>query len=189
MNVPLEISYRNVDKTDSLEELIREKAAKLERVHPSISSCRVAVEKIQEHQDRGSPYHVRVDITVPPGHELYVANEHDMGNLPEDLPAIVRRVFRSARRQLRELREVQRGMVKQHPRQETAAVVDRLFPREGYGFLRDIDGRLIYFNRNSLVNEDFEALKAGMGVQFSAEVGEKGLQATTVRVVQEPPRA
>ena len=42
MRVPLEISFRGVEKTEFLENLIREKTAKLERLCDNIISCRIS---------------------------------------------------------------------------------------------------------------------------------------------------
>jgi hypothetical protein len=70
MKVGLEISYRDVEKSDAIETLIHEKVAKLEKLCDYISSCHIAVEKIHDRPSHGSPYRVRIDMTVPPGHEL-----------------------------------------------------------------------------------------------------------------------
>lgn len=70
MQVPLEIVYRGVNKTDALETLIREKVDKLEQICDHIISCHVAVEQAHEHPSAGSPYRIRINLSVPPGHEL-----------------------------------------------------------------------------------------------------------------------
>lgn len=46
MKVPPEITYRNVDKTNALDALVKEKIAKLEQVCDYISSCHIVIEKI-----------------------------------------------------------------------------------------------------------------------------------------------
>lgn len=51
MKVPLEISFQDVGKTRDIENLIREKAAKLEQIRSYLSSCGVAVESPQDHQE------------------------------------------------------------------------------------------------------------------------------------------
>ena len=54
--------------------------------------------------------------------------------------------------------------------------------REGdYGFIEDQEGAEIYFHANALKNGKFEKLEPGTEVKFSAEKGEKGLQAVWVR--------
>jgi ribosome-associated translation inhibitor RaiA len=70
MQVPLTVTFRNVQKNAGVENLIRNQAAKLERACDHIVSCRVAVEKPQEHQKSGNSFRVRIDVTVPPEHEL-----------------------------------------------------------------------------------------------------------------------
>lgn len=186
MQVPLEISYRDVEKTEELEELIRQKAAKLDRICDHISSCRVMVEKLQKHQSSGQPYRVRLDIRVPPGHELAVSRDASKGNLHLDLPAEIRWAFDVAARQLKELMEKQRRDVKVHPYQQVQGVIERIFYADGNGFIRTVDGREIYFHRNSVLHMPFEQLRVGMGVRFSEEMGDKGPQGTSVQVIEIP---
>lgn len=183
MDVPLEISYRDVEKTEYLENLIRQKAAKLEQVSERVSSVRVALE--QDHKSRAVnvPYHVRLDVNVAPGHEFVIKRDSDDGQQYKDLPALVREAFEAAWIKLRKIKEKQKGKIKNHPQQEVNALVDKLFPEEDYGFLRTLDGRDVYFHRNALVNRELEELRPGLGVNFNVEQGDKGLQATSVQVV------
>jgi len=186
MQIPLEISFRGVEKTKAIEELIRKKADKLERICNYITSGRVAVESSQEHQRSGSPYRVRVYLSVPPGHELVVKREESEGHVHEELPTVVRAAFDAAERQLKELVERQRGQVKSHPQQERVAFVDKLFQEEDYGFLKTVDGRVLYFHRNSVISDDFDRLEIGTGVRYVEAMGEKGPQASTVQIVDKP---
>jgi|WetSurSiteA1Bulk_404760.scaffolds.fasta_scaffold256461_2 cold shock CspA family protein len=48
-------------------------------------------------------------------------------------------------------------------KEKTAYVID-LVPKGGYGFIKTLDGREVYFNRNDVPDNDFESLKIGMGV-------------------------
>ncbi len=73
-----------------------------------------------------------------------------------------------------------------HPQQQAGAVVSKLFPEEGYGFLKTIDDREIFFHRNSVLNDDFDRLEIGTGVSFTDEMGQKGLQASTVHIEDKP---
>jgi cold shock CspA family protein len=187
MRVPLEISFKGIANTTEIENLIRSKVSKLERVCSYITSCRVAVEKRQEHQRVGNPYRVRIDMTVPPGHELVVRREPTQGDMHDPLEVVVKHAFDTAARRLQKLVKLQQGEVKNHPEQQPTAVVHKLFPDEGYGFLRTMDTQEdVYFHRNSVLHNYFEHLEIGMGVRYTAEVGEKGLQATTVQVVDTP---
>jgi len=186
MQVPPEISYRNIEKIEAIEDLVAEKIGKLEEVCDYMISCRVTVEQLHHRQQTANPYQVRIDVRVPPGHELVARRTSTEGKQEEPLAAVVRRAFEAMRRQLKELVERQRGEVKEHPQQQVMALVERVFPQEGYGFLRTLDGREVYFHRNSVLHEDFERLEIGTGVRLVEEVGEKGLQASTVEIVDKP---
>src|SRR5690606_32058632 len=72
MQVPLEISYHHLDRSEAVDALIREKAEHLEKFCDHITSCRVIIDQPQKHQSSGNPYRVQLDITIPPGHELAV---------------------------------------------------------------------------------------------------------------------
>ncbi|MCE5231295.1 cold shock domain-containing protein [bacterium] len=184
MKVPLEIAYRDVDKNDQLEELIRQKAAKLERVCDYLVSCRVAV----EHPQKEHRYRVRIDLRVPPNHEIVVKSDPEPATMHLELETVLRQTFDTARRRLQNLVERAHGEVKTHPEQQVTALIDKLFPEKDYGFLRTIDGRDVYFHRNAVVGDGFSNLRIGMGVRYVETEGENGPQATTVQVVNRPER-
>lgn len=184
MKVPLEIAFKGMRNTDDLDALIREEAAKLEKVCGYISSCRVIVEMRHKRQRVGNPYRVRIDMTVPPGHELVVKREPSKGDMHDPVEIVIKDAFNSAARQLQKLVEQQRGDVKVHPEHEVTAVVYRLFPDQEYGFLRTVDTQQdIYFHKNSVLHNGFDRLTVGLGVRFAAAEGENGLQATSVQIV------
>lgn len=187
MKVPLEITFRGIEKSDFLEGLIREKAAALEKVSDRVISCRVAVEVPQQHQRGGRPFRVRITLNVPPGHEVAVRREATEGSIHDELPSVIRNAFDAARRKLKRIIEKQRGEVKAHPVQEEAmAIVVRLFREDGYGFLKTLDGRDLYFHENSVLQNDFDRLEIGTGVRYEEEEGDDGPQASTVRIVDKP---
>ena len=75
-----------------------------------------------------------------------------------------------------------RGDVKTHTAPLHGTVL-RLVPNEDHGFIGTSDGREIYFSRNAVLNDAFGELSLGTEVRFAEEAGEKGPQASTVRVV------
>ncbi len=180
MEIPLEITYRNVQATPGLDNLIRSKAAKLEEYCEYITSCRVIVEQPERHQHTGRPYHVRLDIAVPPGHRIAVHHEPRHVEQIDSAETEIRRAFDEAFRKLQELKERQNRHVKSHDRLE--AIVETLQKDDGYGFLRTIDNRHIYFHRNSVSGKEFESLRPGIGVTYLESMGDKGPQATFVRI-------
>jgi len=115
MQVPLQVSFKSIPHTAALEGLIRRKADKLERVCDHLSSCRVAVERPQKRPEDGNPYRVRIDMTVPPGHEVVVRNEPGKGRTHDPLDVVIRDAFDTASRRLRKLVALQQGRVKSRP--------------------------------------------------------------------------
>jgi ribosomal subunit interface protein len=175
MIIPLQITGRDVELTEAIEKSIRQKAKKLELFYDQIMRCRVVVEAPHRRQRKGVLYNVRIDIKVP-DEELVVKKE-----LNEDLYVAIRDAFHSARRQLQDYSKRRRGEVKYHE-ESPLARVSKLFPDQGYGFLTAADGQEIYFHKNSVLGDQFTNLEIGTRVRYAADLGEKGLQATTVRV-------
>ncbi|MBD3298761.1 MAG: HPF/RaiA family ribosome-associated protein [candidate division Zixibacteria bacterium] len=186
MQVPLELTFRDVTKTEDIENLVHQKVDALHRVCDHLTSCRVAIEKPQRDQRTGSPFRVRIDIHVPPGHEIIAKREPGESDTHAPLDSVIRDTFDAAQRQLKRLVERQQGEEKSHPEQEAVALVARLFPNEDYGFLQTVDGRDVYFHRNAVTNDDFDRLELGTGVHFVEVQGDEGPQASTVRIVDKP---
>ncbi len=107
MMIPIQITFRDVPHSSALEELVRERASKLETFSGRIVGCRVALETPHRHHHHGKQYSVRIDLTVP-GDELVVSNDG------EDMYATVNEAFSDAQRRLRNHFERQRAQAR-HP--------------------------------------------------------------------------
>lgn len=180
MQVPVQVSFRNMDPSEAVEDNVREKAAKLERYFDRIISCRVVVESPHRRRQKGKLYDVRIDIGVP-GKEIVVNHVGPKNHAHEDVYVAVRDAFNAAARQLEDHARKVRGEIKAHevPPHGTVA---RLFPYEGYGFVEMSDGREIYFHQNSVVNGGFDQLEVGQEVRVVVAEGEsaEGPQASTI---------
>ena len=176
MQIPLQITFRNIPHSDAIEANIGEKAAKLDKFCKKIMSCRVVVEETQRRQRQGKLFSVRLDITVP-GKELAVTREEN-----EDVYVAIRDVFDTACRRLEEHARRERGVVKNH---ETMPIgrIAKVFQEKDYGFIETPDEREIYFHRNSVHDEDFSRLKIGTEVAFIEEQGNEGPQAARVTII------
>jgi ribosomal subunit interface protein len=108
MQLPIEISYRGVEKSEQLEQLIRSKAARLDRFCDHISRCDVVVEQPNHAQHSGNPFRVRIDVTVPPGHELVADERQSEHEMHEPLSKVIIDAFKAMERQLKTLVEKQR---------------------------------------------------------------------------------
>jgi len=108
MQNSLQITVRGMDHSDALDEHIRGKVKKLDRVYPRLMGCRVVAELEDRHKHQGKKFAVRVDITAP-GKEIVVNRQHD-----EDVYVALRDAFDAAKRQLEDYAHIQRGDVKAH---------------------------------------------------------------------------
>jgi ribosomal subunit interface protein len=182
MDLPIQITFREIAHSDAIDAYVRKRAAKLEVIAPRLVSCRVVIEAPHRHARHGEHYRVRVDVTAPGG-EVVVTRSPDDAKVYEDLYATIDAAFDDVGRQLQDFERRRRGDVKLH---ETArhGHVSKLFPYEGYGFLRTAEGGELYFHRNSVLDAAFDRLKVGDRVRFVDDEGESGPHASTVALVR-----
>jgi ribosome-associated translation inhibitor RaiA len=82
MEVPMEIVFRDVERTPEIDRLIEKKVARLDRVCNNLISCRIAIEQPQKHQRQGNPYRVRIEMRIPPNPAKPEPNFILMGTRP-----------------------------------------------------------------------------------------------------------
>lgn len=179
MDVPMEVTFRNMEKSEALEAQVQEHAARLERYYDHIVACRVAIEAPHRQHHKGNLFHVRVDITVPEG-ELVASRDPAGHHAHEDAYVALRDAFKAVERQLQEYAEKRRADVKSHGARPRGfiAVLDR---ESESGRIDTVDGRSIYFHRNA-VKGDYDQLQVGWPVSFEMEDGDEGPQATMVQL-------
>jgi cold shock CspA family protein len=176
--------------SEAVEARVRDRTTALERFHPRITGCHVAVEAHHRHHRQGQLYHVAIHLVLPEG-EIAVTRDPAEHHAHEDVHVAVRDAFDAAERRLQDRVRRLRGVVKHH--EPTASgTVGQLSP--DHGFIRSAsDGQEIYFHRNSVLDGKFDQLQEGMEVRFALHEGEgeEGAQASTVTVVgkhhPEPP--
>ena len=98
MAVQPQIAYRDVEPSPALERLIQAEAAKLERFFHGIVSCRVLIEHSHRRHKHGSPFNVRIDLSVP-GAELVVNHTDDVRPVPPVSDDEPERVHKAAERE------------------------------------------------------------------------------------------
>ncbi len=108
MQIPLQITIRDIENSEALEAHIREKAKKLDEYFQHIMSCRVVVELPHKHHTQGKKFNVRIDIGVP-GSEIVVNRDQ-----AEDVYVALRDAFDAAKRRTEDYARKIRGDVKTH---------------------------------------------------------------------------
>lgn len=189
MQVPLEWSHRGLERNEVAiaEPLVRQLVSKLERLVPGIIACRVAVERTQKNTRHGSPYRVRIEVTLPPGKSVIATRGPEEHGEFEPMETVIRRTFSTMTRELKQKAELRRGDVKpRHASASETGFIVRMFPEDGYGFIKTVDGREIYMHQNSVLHHAFDELEIGTQVRFESTVGNDGPQTTSVQIVGRP---
>ncbi|HEY9712076.1 MAG TPA: HPF/RaiA family ribosome-associated protein [Chroococcales cyanobacterium] len=101
MNCPLQITFKNVEDSGWIHDLVQSKAADLEKYYDRITSCTVLVEMPHRRHHTGNQYHVRIDLCVPD--KEIVVNRDSGNNATTDIRVAIRDAFDNAGRQLEEL--------------------------------------------------------------------------------------
>ena len=113
MQIPLQITFRHMGPSQAVEEKIREHVAYLERHFDRITGCRVVIDSPPAHRNKGGPFSVHIDITVP-GKEIVVSSEREQRPEHTDAYVAIRDAFDAMQRQLDAHARRVRGEVKNH---------------------------------------------------------------------------
>ena len=183
MEKPLDITFRHMDPSPAVEARIREKIDELERYYDRIVGCRVVVEQDHRQHQKGNLFRIRLDITLP-GKTIAIDRKGTKNQAHQDVYVTVRDAFAAAKRKIEDHARIRRGKVKSHEVPPHGRVL-RIDREEGFGFIELVDGREIYFHRNSVVNGEFDGLAIGgeVRIAFDEKGGDQGPQATTVQVI------
>ncbi len=114
MQLPVKITYRGLEKSDKIDDLVLEYAARLERFCDHINRCDIAIEQPNHAHQKGNQFRVRIDVTVSRGHELVADEKQKDNGAHEPLTKVIHDAFKTMERQLRHVVEKQRREVKTH---------------------------------------------------------------------------
>ena len=180
MQIPLQITFKDMKHSDAIEAKVTEKVQKLEQFSKDIIGCRVIIEEPHKNHQQGNLFSIKIDVTLP-NHEIVASKQSDQNHAHEDVYVAIRDAFDAVRRQLQDFVLKQRGEVKAH-QEAPHGTIKEVFPMMDYGVIETSDGREIYFHRNSLVSVDFDKLKIGDSVHFTENMGDEGPQASSVHL-------
>ena len=182
METPVHIDFQGMQPVQKLRETIAAHVDGLEERFGRLTSCRVVLKAPGAHHRTGGLYEINIRIALPNGREVNVGRTPPVDERHSDVDFAINDAFKRARRQLQDQVRRLQGHVKTHENQPIGTVT-KLDSEAGFGFLKDADDREIYFHQNSVIDGGFSRLGIGTRVAFSEEMGEKGPQASTVRLL------
>lgn len=167
------ISWRNIPRSDAVEDIIHKRIEALERFCPEALGLRVTLSASQKPRHAARGFDVRLHLEVP-GPDLDVARTVRHGLAADDIVRAVNATFTALERRIKETRRILDGQeVKHHPAILHGEIVE-LEPELGYGFVRADDGQEVYFQKDGLVAGEWADLAIGVRLRFREQAGEKG---------------
>jgi cold shock CspA family protein/ribosome-associated translation inhibitor RaiA len=181
MQTPAQIEYDGIQVSDEVRVAVERHVAALESRFGRITAARITVKGPGGHHQTGGQYLVSVRLALPDGREVHVGRTPKLDERYADLTFAVDNAFKRARRQLQDRARLMRGDVKAHEPQPIGTIA-RIDPSGQFGFLKAADGHEVYFNCNSIVDGG-SSIVPGARVSYVEEIGEKGPQASTVKML------
>jgi cold shock CspA family protein len=182
METPVEIDFQGLQPSESVRRVIVDHIAGLEKRFDRLTACRVVLKGPGGHHRTGGLYEVNIHLALPNGREVNVGHTPKADERHSDLSFAINDAFHRARRRLQDHARRMQGQTKLHEEAPIGTVVQHE-PIDGFGVLKTVDGREIYFHRNSVLNDAFSKLQIGTRVMFAEEIGDKGPQASTVKLL------
>ncbi len=181
MQTPVEIEFQEIVANPAVQDMIAEHVKKLEQLYGRITACRIVVKGPGKRHKTGGLYDINIRLALPDGRDVDIGRTPKEDERHSDLPFAINDAFKRAGRRLQDSARRMEGLVKSHEGQPVGTVL-RLDPAGQFGFLQSNDGKEVYFHRNSVLGA-FSELAVGSRVTFVDEIGEKGVQASTVKLL------
>jgi cold shock CspA family protein len=182
MQTPVEIDYQGMSARPELQASIEQHVAELEERFGRVTACRVVVKAPGGHHQTGGLFEINIRLALPNGREVNVDRTPQNDERYADLTFAVADAFKRARRQVQDQARRLQGQVKHHE-EPPIGTVKSIDASGEFGFLEAADGHEVYFHRNSVLDGAFARLSVGTHVTFAEEMGEKGPQASTVKLL------
>src|SRR5688500_6368499 len=99
MQVPLQITFRNMTPSPAVESLIRQRSVRMERFNDRIIHCHVVVDVPHRRSRKGNRYAVHLDITTPTG-PIVINRDPGTEGAHDEVDVAVRDAFDAATRRL-----------------------------------------------------------------------------------------
>ena len=175
----LKVEARNMELKKGWQMKIEEEKEKLIKHYAGfVLHLRVAIEATAHHKEGG--YEVKIVASVP--NDTVVVTRKG-----ERVRPLIIEAFDVLALQLKEILRKKRKNKKQVEsavESDSFGIIQKVSPHESYGFISTYDDRQIYFHENALKNAEIDDLVEGDSVIYGESLGDKGPQASWVRVAK-----
>jgi cold shock CspA family protein len=182
MQTPVQIDFQDMRGRPEVRASIEKHVADLEQRYGRVTACRVILKGPGGHHRTGGLYEVNIHLALPNGREVNAGRTPEADERHADLSFAINDAFRHARRRLQDHVRRLPGQVKRRESQPMGTVKS-LDAAGEFGFLEATDGHEVYFHRNSVLDGAYNRFAVGAHVTFAEEMGEKGPQASPVKLL------
>jgi len=127
MDTPLEIHFHGIEKSQAVEQRVREKVAKLAKHFGRLTRCRVVLEVPHRSPQKPKVYQIKIELGMPGRRPVVVTHEREGSHANEELGLALRDAFEAALRKVDGMRTKigQRAKLERGRRRPQPAAVER----------------------------------------------------------------
>jgi ribosome-associated translation inhibitor RaiA len=100
MDTPLEIHFHGIEKSQAVEQRVREKVAKLAKHFGRLTRCRVVLEVPHRSPQKPKVYQIKIELGMPGRRPVVVTHEREGSHANEELGLAIRDAFEAALRKV-----------------------------------------------------------------------------------------
>jgi ribosome-associated translation inhibitor RaiA len=97
---PVEVHFHGIEKSQAIEQKVRQKVAKLEKHFGRITSCRVGIEAPQRSPQKPKVFQIKIEIGVPRRAPIVISHERKGSHANAELQLAIRDAFDVALRKV-----------------------------------------------------------------------------------------
>ena len=174
----LKVETRNVELRKGWQVKIDEEKEKLVRHFAGfVLHLRVSITGTAHHKEGG--YELKLVASVPSDTVVVTRKGENVSPLLVEAFDVLAQQMKEM---LRKKRQSQKGTDNSADENTQYGVIQKVSPFESYGFIASQDGREIYFHENALKDINIDILTEGDAVVYGESEGDKGPQASWVRM-------
>ena len=176
----LKVEARNVELRKGWQKQIDTEKEKLVRHFASfVLHLRVSIEATTGHKEGG--YELKLIASVPQDTVVVSRKGGNVGPLLVEAFDVLSQQLKEILRKKRKHETAAEDTVDEGTQQ---GVIRKVSPYESYGFIVGPDEREIYFHENALKDVRIDDLTEGDSVMYAESLGDKGPQASWVRIIR-----